>query len=165
MSRGALQKLQRRSSYEKRSKLVLCTKSKKGSENLSSRFEPKISWIVFSEGSGPPLTNAVPLSQMQFLFHKCSSSFTNVVPLSQMQFASKPSENSWFLFSQQLLDPPRKPGKMEMAYLGLEMKERKTTCRSRFVIYHHNYPYFMCTSFLKAALMNMVPFFTVNKSK
>ena len=29
--------------------------SKKGSENRSSRFEPKISWISFSRGSGPPL--------------------------------------------------------------------------------------------------------------
>ena len=28
---------------------------KKGSENRSSRFEPKILWISFSRGSGPPL--------------------------------------------------------------------------------------------------------------
>jgi len=28
---------------------------KKGLENRSSRFEPKISWISFSRGSGPPL--------------------------------------------------------------------------------------------------------------
>jgi len=32
-----------------------CTSSKKGLENRSSRFEPKISWIPFSRGSGPPL--------------------------------------------------------------------------------------------------------------
>jgi len=55
MSRGALQKLHRRSRFEKRTKLVCCTQSKKGSENRSSRFEPKISWISFSRGSGPPL--------------------------------------------------------------------------------------------------------------
>jgi len=55
MCRGALQKLHRRSRYEKRTKLVFCTQSKKGSENQSSHFEPKISWISFSRGSGPPL--------------------------------------------------------------------------------------------------------------
>jgi len=55
MSRGALQKLHRRSRYEKQTKLVFCTQSKKGSENRSSHFEPKISWIFFSRGSGPPL--------------------------------------------------------------------------------------------------------------
>jgi len=32
-----------------------CTSFKKGSENRSSRFEPKILWISFSRGSGPPL--------------------------------------------------------------------------------------------------------------
>jgi len=55
MSRGALQKLHRRSRYEKRIKLVFCTQSKKGSENQSSHFEPKIPWISCSRGSGPPL--------------------------------------------------------------------------------------------------------------
>jgi len=57
MSRGALQKLHRRGRYKKRTKLVFCTQSKKGSENRSSRFEPKISWISFSRGSGPPLSS------------------------------------------------------------------------------------------------------------
>jgi len=60
MSRGALQKLNRRSRYEKWTKLVLCTQSKKGSENRSSRFEPKILWISFSRGSGPPLNDMSP---------------------------------------------------------------------------------------------------------
>ena len=46
-----LQKLQ----SEKRTKLVFCTSSKKGSESRSSRFEPKISLISSSTGSGPPL--------------------------------------------------------------------------------------------------------------
>ena len=55
MSRGALQELHRRSMYEKRTKIVFCTQSKKGSENRSSHFEPKITWISFSRGSGPPL--------------------------------------------------------------------------------------------------------------
>jgi len=39
----------------KRTKVVFCTSSKKGLENRSSRFEPKISLISFSKGSGPPL--------------------------------------------------------------------------------------------------------------
>jgi len=34
---------------------IFCTSSKKGLENRSSRFEPKISWISFSRGSRPPL--------------------------------------------------------------------------------------------------------------
>jgi len=34
--------------------MVFCTSPKKGSENRSSRFEPKISLISFSRGSGPP---------------------------------------------------------------------------------------------------------------
>ena len=34
---------------------IFCTSFKKGSENRSSRFEPKILWISFSRGSGPPL--------------------------------------------------------------------------------------------------------------
>ena len=55
MSCGALQKLQRRSRYEKRTKVVFCTNSKKGLENRSSRFEPKISLISFSRDSGPHL--------------------------------------------------------------------------------------------------------------
>ena len=55
MSRGALQKLQRRSRYSKQTKLVFCTRYKEGSENRSSRFEPKISLISSSRGSGPPL--------------------------------------------------------------------------------------------------------------
>jgi len=55
MSCGALQKLQRRSRYEKRTKVVFCTSPKKGLQNRSSRFEPQISLISFSRGSGPPL--------------------------------------------------------------------------------------------------------------
>jgi len=43
------------SMYEKRTKLVFCTRSKKGSENRSSLFEPEISRISFLRGSGPPL--------------------------------------------------------------------------------------------------------------
>jgi len=54
--RGPLQKLPSRSRYEKWTWHVFCTSSKKGSENRSSRFEPKISWISFSRGSGPPLS-------------------------------------------------------------------------------------------------------------
>ena len=60
MSRGALQKLHRRSRHEKRTKIIFCTQSKIGSENRSSHFEPKISWISFSRGSGPPLNVNVP---------------------------------------------------------------------------------------------------------
>jgi len=59
MSRGALQKLQRRSRYEKRTKVIFCTTSKKGLENRSSRFEPGFSLISISRGSGPPLRNLV----------------------------------------------------------------------------------------------------------
>jgi len=55
MSRGTLQKSQRRNKHEKRTKVVFCTSSKKGSQSRSSRFEPKISLIPFSRGSGPPL--------------------------------------------------------------------------------------------------------------
>ena len=58
MSRGALQKLKSRSRYEKRTKVVFCTISKKGLENRSSRFETKISLISFSRGSGPPLNGS-----------------------------------------------------------------------------------------------------------
>jgi len=36
-----------------------CTIFKKGSENRSSRFEPKILWISFSRGSGPHLKGIV----------------------------------------------------------------------------------------------------------
>ena len=35
---------------------VFGTISKKGTENRSSRFEPKNLWLSFSRGSGPPLT-------------------------------------------------------------------------------------------------------------
>jgi len=52
MSRGALQKLQRRSRYEKRTNVVFCTSSKKASESRSSRFETKMLSISFSRGSG-----------------------------------------------------------------------------------------------------------------
>ena len=55
MSRGALHILQRQGRYGKRTKVELCTSSKKGSESRSSRFEPRISLISFSRGSGPPL--------------------------------------------------------------------------------------------------------------
>ena len=50
-----LQKLPSRSRYEKWTWRVFGTSSKKVLENRSSRFEPKISWISFSRGSGPPL--------------------------------------------------------------------------------------------------------------
>jgi len=50
----------RRSRYEKRTEQIFCTRSKKWSENRSSRFEPKIVLISFSRGSGPPL-NWIPL--------------------------------------------------------------------------------------------------------
>jgi len=92
MSCGALQKLHRRSSYEKRTKLVFCTQSKKVSENRSSRFEPKleISWISFSRGSGPPLSRAFLHDAMNtsrlaitgalvnnYTSHSCKSESTN----------------------------------------------------------------------------------------
>ena len=51
-----------------------CTSLKKGSENRSSRFEPKILWISFSRGSGPPLKNS-PVTGVSFsikLEHKKS---------------------------------------------------------------------------------------------
>jgi len=38
---------------------IFCTSFKKGSENRSSRFEPKILWVSFSRGSGPPLKNSI----------------------------------------------------------------------------------------------------------
>ena len=43
------------SDTKKRTKMVFCTRSKEGSDHRSSRFEPKILWISFSRGSGPPL--------------------------------------------------------------------------------------------------------------
>jgi len=55
MSRGALQKILRRSRYEKRTKQTFFTRSEKWSENWSSRFEPKILLISFSRGWSPPL--------------------------------------------------------------------------------------------------------------
>jgi len=55
MSRGALQKMLRRSRYEKRTKQIFCTRSEKWSENRSSRFQPKILLVSFSRVSGPPL--------------------------------------------------------------------------------------------------------------
>jgi len=61
MSRGALQKLHMQSRYEKRTKVVFSTSSKKGSQSRSSRHEPKISLISFSRGSGPPLSSKIPL--------------------------------------------------------------------------------------------------------
>jgi len=54
--RRPLQKLPCCSRYEKWTWHAFCTSSKKGLENRSSRFEPKISWISFSRGSGQPLT-------------------------------------------------------------------------------------------------------------
>jgi len=53
--RGPLQKLPFCSRYEKWTWHVFCTSSKKGLENRSSHFEPKISWISFSRRPGPPL--------------------------------------------------------------------------------------------------------------
>jgi len=55
MSRGALQKMLRRSRYEERTEQIFCTRSETWSENRSSRFEPEILLISFSRGSGPPL--------------------------------------------------------------------------------------------------------------
>jgi len=58
MSRGASQKMLRRSRYEKRTEQIFCTRSlwsEKWSENWSSRFEPKILLISFSRCSSPPL--------------------------------------------------------------------------------------------------------------
>jgi len=60
MSRGAIQKLQRRNKYEKQTKVVFCNSSKKGSESRSSRFEPKISLISFSRGLGLPFKKECP---------------------------------------------------------------------------------------------------------
>ena len=57
--RGPLQILPCRSRYENWTWHVFCTSSKKGLENRSSRFDPKISWICFSRGSGPPLIHFV----------------------------------------------------------------------------------------------------------
>jgi len=57
----------RRSRYEKRTDQIFCTRSEKWSENRSSRFEPKISLISFSRGSGPPLRS---LSHLEWLFPK-----------------------------------------------------------------------------------------------
>jgi len=59
MSRGALQKMLRRSRYEKRTEQIFCSRSEKWSENRSSRFEPKIVLISFSRGSGLPLTQTI----------------------------------------------------------------------------------------------------------
>jgi len=53
MSRGASQKMPRRSRYEKRTEQIFCVRSEKWSENRSSCFEPKILLISFS---GPPLS-------------------------------------------------------------------------------------------------------------
>ena len=41
---------------KKRTKVVFCTSSKKGSQSRSSRFEPQISFISFSRGSCPPFS-------------------------------------------------------------------------------------------------------------
>jgi len=57
MSRRALQKMLRRSRYEKRTEQIFGTRSEKWSENRSSRFESKILLISFSRVSGPTLIN------------------------------------------------------------------------------------------------------------
>jgi len=66
MSRGALQKLQRRSMYKKRTKAVFCTSSTKGSKSRSSCFKRKISLICFSRGSCPPLKSAYDIHVKTF---------------------------------------------------------------------------------------------------
>ena len=75
VSRG-LTEIAEANRYEKRTKVVFCTNSKKGLENRSSRFEPKISLISFSRGSGPPLRwgwvfleRTQILSEIQFTTH------------------------------------------------------------------------------------------------
>jgi len=60
--RGPLQKLPSQNRYEKWTWHVFCASLKKGLENRSSRFEPKISWISFSRGSGPPLKTVLQLA-------------------------------------------------------------------------------------------------------
>ena len=86
MSRGVLQKLHRRSRYEKRTKIVFCTQSKKRSENRSSHFEPKISWISFSRGSGPPLITESPKTPSHYRYqiqeHKWEHSSLFIFPCS-----------------------------------------------------------------------------------
>ena len=46
---------------------VFGTSSKKGLENQSSRFKPKISWISFSRGSGPPLNDQFHMYVARYL--------------------------------------------------------------------------------------------------
>ena len=46
---------------------VFGTSSKKGLENQSSRFKPKISWISFSRGSGPPLNDQFHMYLARYL--------------------------------------------------------------------------------------------------
>ena len=55
MSCGALQKLQRLSRYIKRTvtEQIFCRDQEKGSKDQYSRFEPKISLILFSRSSDP----------------------------------------------------------------------------------------------------------------
>jgi len=78
MSCGALHKLQRRRRYQKWTKVVFCTNSKKGLENWSSRFEPKISLISFSRGSGPPLNCSCLIAAEQHAY--CSRGKINFWP-------------------------------------------------------------------------------------
>jgi len=73
MSRDALQKLERRSRYKKRTKLEFCTSSKKGVWKSILAFRTKISLIFFISGSCPPLStvrvglnrNGLPTSRFQ----------------------------------------------------------------------------------------------------
>jgi len=68
MSCGALQKMLRRSRYNKRTKQMFCTRSEKWSENRSLRFEFNISLISFSRGSGPPLSGRSKLRMGVLVF-------------------------------------------------------------------------------------------------
>ena len=105
MSRGALQKMLRRSRYEKRTEQIFCTRSEKWSENRSSRFGPKILLISFSRGSGPPLNSTVvPRSHSRTILlvlglktwmRKCQNSkdvvLTSMCPSSHDTFSDQPA--------------------------------------------------------------------------
>ena len=81
MSREALQKLQRLSKYEKRSNRYFVLDHKKGSENLSSRFEPKISLILFEAGLLFTLV-AGPILQVEIEAQICKlDSASSILPV------------------------------------------------------------------------------------
>ena len=89
MSRGALQKMLRRSRYEKRTEQIFCTRSEKWPENRSSRFDPKILFISFSRGSGPPLNGATAILFLEHLSnfrHKKKAFFPRNECISHTEF-------------------------------------------------------------------------------